>query len=180
MNNRISVNQFRNEFNYFIEGYRARGCSSEALVLNIETWLNVMWSRLPDFPSDMKIKRDFKPTWYTGNPSRCILFKGKYYAKPIKVELTTFCMDPSQAIGSTWLYSNDRTEGRPFPDRLARLLLGRPENIPAIFADKAGNYFRCEDGNHRIYAAYLLGRKVNIQYYEEYSEIYDSNGLLIS
>ena len=69
-------------------------------------------------------------------------------------------IDPTQCIGCTWLYNNDRSEGRPVPSRLVTSLTLPVETAPSVPAELLGDKFVCNDGNHRIYAAYLLEKDV--------------------
>lgn len=186
MPDRMSLAEFRSEYNGYIERQKARGCSYDELRSCLEGWLDIKWSRLPDFPVEMKtIEIDKKPNWFTDEDSRCFSYNGYYYTSlagiaPSSSNIIEEYITPYQAIGQTWLFVNDRTYDRPCTDRLSSLLLGVPESITPFFVEKAGNYYYCSDGNHRLYAAYLLDRRVKVQYYEEYTKVYDSAGTLIS
>ena len=80
---------------------------------------------------------------------------------PMDKRIETYIV-PEECVGTTWLYYNDPAEKRPFTDRLARCLSMPVETAPPILVTQIGKYFMCNDGNHRIYAAYLLNHAVKI------------------
>lgn len=74
-------------------------------------------------------------------------------------DIATLYVPISSLYGNTWLYKNDRSLGRPLPDRLARLFMAKTaEDLPPIPIDDLQNgSYLATDGNHRIYSAYLRG-----------------------
>lgn len=138
---------------------------------------------LPEFPQNHKTTKLYDcpsdcPEWLRGR-DRVILVEGLYYTN--KTFLGTKPMesfiDPLITIGHSWLYSNQRTFDCPDSETLAALLLQKSvEEIAALPANRAGGYYECTDGNHRIYAAYLLNRQVKISCEYEYRSIYDVFG----
>lgn len=83
-------------------------------------------------------------------------------------------IDPEACVGNTWLYDNKNRDGQPYADRLLRCLLGKLETAPLILITQVGDYYLCNDGNHRIYAAYLTGRKVHVLVMGRNEEIRDN------
>lgn len=132
---------------------------------DIGAWLDVYWSRLPPFPENQFVEEDFKNGVYLYNG---IMFSNISY--PCEVELVTE-VAASHCIGNTWLFCNDHSAGRPLPERLARCLYLPPDTTPPVFVDRMGDYYLCDDGNHRIYAAFLLGHTVKIRIMREYKQI---------
>lgn len=65
----------------------------------------------------------------------------------------------SNLFGNTWLYNNEREYGRPKPNRLARIFMAKhPDDLPPILVeDLLNGSYLAEEGNHRIYSAYLRG-----------------------
>lgn len=138
---------------------------------------------LPQFPQGHKTKKLYdcpsdRPEWLLGH-RKVVSYEGLYYtdltfigANPIE-----FFIDPLMAIGHTWLYSTQRPSDYPKSSTLADLLLAQGWNtIPALPAARMGAFYECTDGNHRLYAAYLLGRKVLVSCNYEYRSVYDSSG----
>lgn len=135
--------------------------NSEAL-MQLETYLSVYRMELPPFYLKNFADRDYEKNF--------ISYRGISYKEPAGIRTCynskEILIDPRECIGEAWLFSDDRSEGRPVPGRLARCLYLPAENAPAIYPSKLGSFYYCGDGCHRIYAAYLLGRKVKAIVYD--------------
>jgi len=73
----------------------------------------------------------------------------------------------NQLRGNSWVFKNESPDMKPLSNRLADLFLSdNPDEFPAIPAIKISNnlYFAGDDGNHRIYAAYLRGIPIKIRF----------------
>lgn len=132
------------------------------------------WGPVPDWLEDLIKQDDIEnedEALETG-----FYFQGAYYFEMQKIDrhFDVF-IRPEEAIGSTWLYQGD-VNSHKILNVLPSILLASPESLPDFWAIKAGNYFVCDDGNHRIYAAYLLDRPVKVSYFEAYKNIYDTSG----
>lgn len=88
------------------------------------------------------------------------VYTKQYY--PLDQRLTAVNVPLKTLYGSTWLFDEEQwiIDGRPIPDRLARIclyIINRTPLLP-IPADKLEeNVYIVGDGNHRIYTAYLMG-----------------------
>lgn len=165
----MTIQQFKTVYNELLL------CSgnTEELRYKLEQFISSYKDRLPPFypghiitrvPITKQTKGDI-PFFYSGH---------KYSeAKPMNMNYcqVEFTIRPEQCIGDAWLFKNDHSEGRPKPWALAHLLTGESAKIPAPFLWKAGDYYLCTDGCHRIYAAYLLGRTVRVSCDREYTNI---------
>lgn len=170
----MSAEEFYENFQKF-KTTAFSNCSRQEAEAQLCTYLTILQTRLPLFyPGHctqklQDLSRASRPKWYQPTLSNMsFFFNGKYYCGYHELkDQPLIYISPVQAIGETWLYENERNTpsnpDRPKPDRLARILMGEPEELPEINAYRAGEYFVCTDGNHRIYAAYLLKREVKIQ-----------------
>lgn len=151
----MDLNEFRSDYQQLLSTVRC--------VKDVEVWLTAIWRKLPPFPEDHFVEEDLKNGRF--------LYKGSIYSsKKLSIKASSVIeVDVSRCVGSTWLFCNDHSDGRPLPERLAPCLYFPPDGAPTFFAEKMGDYYFCSDGNHRIYAAYLLDRPVKIivdSYYE--------------
>lgn len=110
-----------------------------------------------DLSAYFAVKRFFLPAFY---PNRYMDYhsfdvekmqRTKNY-KPIDVPIKNI-------YGDGWLFSDQFKNGRPLPERMSRLITMTPlSNYPSIFGTGLTNdRVHVTDGNHRIFAAYLLG-----------------------
>lgn len=144
----MNLEEFRQEYKQLSELFGGRDDFETIL----ESWFTIHRHSLPPFPANNYFHKE--------RVDEEVEYKTKHIEK--------LMINPECCVGETWLYRNDRSGGRPLPERLARLCLGRPENIPAVIVDgKVGDKYICNDGNHRIYVAYLLGRQVKVIDYKE-------------
>lgn len=163
----MTLEQFRIDYNNIVSNTNTLDYKMKEL----ETYLTFHRERLPLFYTSNLIQEG-----YTLHPSlintESFLYNDRYYSDLVDLDCTQeLFIDPKLAIGYTWLFCNDRTSGRPIPHRLASILLASVNNLPKVFAAKAGEYFEFIEGNHRIYAAFLLNRLVGIDCDSEYTSI---------
>ena len=175
----MSIAQFQLDYNEIVNANLTR----EDKVTQLHSYIQHNWSILPRFYEghSMKKLRWFPkeiPHWCNGDKNT-FLFRQRYYSD-LKYLLNNIevYIDPIQAIGNTWLFASFGEDGKPLPERLSNILLGTPEELPDVFAQRAKEYYVCNDGNHRIYAAYLLGRRVKVSFNSEFACVYDSLGNL--
>lgn len=147
------------DFRAWLQRQKVESASTAELYQTVISYLDIRRHYLPLFPSKNYVKetikhgvrfRDFQGKLFAWYPDKCS-------PKPESF------VDPLSCVGSTWLFYNDRSFGQLHPERLVDGLLLPPERAPAVDVECLDTYYRCIDGNHRIYAAYLLGRKVKIQ-----------------
>lgn len=102
------------------------------------------------------IFRMFLPAFHF---NRHIPFSSFEKDKIINIEPEELIIPLHKIYGDSWIFSDDFTEGRPKSDRMACLITMTPaSNYPTIWGMKLSNgYAFTNDGNHRIYTAYLLG-----------------------
>lgn len=167
--NKLGLAQFRKD----ITGIHELSHSEKELWENLYIHFDVKRRVLPSFPAGHQIQRIVNRQC----PSReqIFLYGGQRYSDAklwsMEKRVKEFDINPEQCIGDAWLFTDDRSEGRPKPNVMADLFIGDPANIPTPYLRKAGNYYFCTDGAHRIYAAYLLGRPVRISCDYEYLKI---------
>lgn len=160
----MSLDKFRSDYKKIID----RGKTFEEKQEMLEAYLTVYFHSLPLFCSPNLNFTGF----ITTRLSRSFEFRGIRYSDYTKLDkMEEIFIDPQNAIGHTWLYLNDRSEGKPNPYKLSSILLASPAKLEKVSSARAGDYFECNDGNHRIYAAYLLGRPVGIEYKRKYTRI---------
>ena len=166
---KMSVEIFRAEF----ETLSHLSDSSEDFINRLEQYIAFHRAQMPLFCPGHTICRLTKsreagidiPFSYLGH---------KYSeAKRIGLDFSMreFSIRPDQCIGDAWLFESDHFEGPPKPVSLAESLVWNATTAPVPFVWKAGNYYLCTDGCHRIYAAYLLNRTLKISYDREYTKI---------
>lgn len=158
------------EFRTLLERVIGLSASPEDKIDGCIDMLTVFCWKLPKFyeQNHAKFTRDWRP--------RCTDFEhqGLRYSELEEYpgdERKIIWINPRQCVGRGWLFLDDRSEGHPKPYKLVGPLLGMVDKIPPIPAEKAGEFYYCGDGNHRIYAAYLLGRMVQAQVDGEYKGI---------
>lgn len=76
-----------------------------------------------------------------------------------------------EIYGDTWLFKNEFIDRRPLEDRMGSLFLAKsPEAVTAVKAFKIDdNTYFTDDGNHRIYSAYLKGWECVLMCYRKAS-----------
>lgn len=164
-----SLQQFRDEY------LRIRQYSTDTndLRQNLVAHLDVRRRKLPAFPSGHTIRRIINQEFL--RRELAFVYNGYRYSDaqglPMDTRMEEIYIDPIQCIGDAWLFNDDRSEGKPDPEALADLLLKSPDEIPAPVLRKAGKYYLCTDGAHRVYAAYLMERPLKVSCDYEYCEI---------
>jgi hypothetical protein len=154
---RFTLQEFRDIFNNFFK-------NTEINRENLESFFYVYHKRLPLFP-DGHYKKISTPDSYRewhdiGDSVKTEIREKRYFFKDAYYELVPI----NNLCGDSWVFKNDFFDGRPLPERLASLFLAKkPEDITAAFATKVNeNLIFTDDGNHRIYAAYLRGWPVHL------------------
>lgn len=109
------------------------------------------------------------PSFYPNRHIPCFSMKR---SKTIIMEKEETLTVPLEKIyGDGWLFRDKFEYGRPMPERMASLITMTPtSDYPPILCTKLPNGFvYTDDGNHRIYAAYLLGwDTIRFYCYEKY------------
>lgn len=170
-NHHMSLEEFRAEFNRIVSSEESYGDKFKKLL----DYLTQNRLRLPLFYENNVVqevhKNKFVEREQLADFEYVMEWNGKYFIKTSEFELQQLYITADKMIGYTWLFRNDRSEGKPYLDKLAKILLNTPERLLEFFAVKIEDYFECGDGNHRIYAAFLLNRPIKIDCYEEMTEI---------
>lgn len=169
---RLTLEEFRRQFSQVISAQATQQERIESCL----ALLYVFVHRLPlfyenNYIQDVTFDNQLKPY---NIEYKC---KDMYFAdyKTISHKLKEEWINPQLAIGVTWLYKNEIARSDVFLQRFANILVASPEKLPPVTAYKANDFFICNDGNRRIYAAYLLGRDVKIEYNSEYKTFYNIN-----
>lgn len=151
----FTLQEFRKWYTDMISQHLDR----DAFIETLEYYLTIYRHRLPLFPPSNYVKRDWGVDTY--------IFDGKIYQRKIVYSRadskSEIFVEPTLCVGYTWLYTNDHSEGTPYLNRLVTGLTLPIETAPAVPAQQLGDKFLCNDGNHRIYAAYLRGEKVKLR-----------------
>lgn len=65
----------------------------------------------------------------------------------------------NKLYGESWLFQNNRSEGRPLPARIANILmyLLSGQTLLPVAVIKYGDKYIVDDGNHRIYSGFIMG-----------------------
>lgn len=161
------------EFREDLERMKNRASTFEELKADLQRYLYLIRREdLPPFPNGHMVTRKDLP-----GHKHLYIYQGKQYgdAKNYPMEKRSeIYIAPEACVGTTWLYDKNHREGQPYADRLIRCLLGSPETAPLILITQVGDYYMCNDGNHRIYAAYLMGRKVHVLVMGRNEETHDN------
>lgn len=131
------------------------------------TYLRNSLQNLPKFPSNRFVDEKFSPQLHGFYHS----YDNRTYSPPTSLPLCsveTSMISNTQCIGHSWLFKNDYSDGQPFISRLAPILLKRPDELDALWVGKLDGYYVCNDGNHRIYAAFLLNRPILVDCHSNY------------
>lgn len=142
---RLTLKEFRVAFNRYFNGM-------EKNVKNLDNFFFMYNRRLPLFPQKNYIRASKE------------LYDKITYGKNMKLKPEMKLVEIEHLYGDSWVFNNNHMDGRPLSDRLARLFLAKkPEDITPLAATEINeNEYYTNDGNHRIYAAYLRGWKVRI------------------
>lgn len=135
---RFTVKEFQNEYSTFM-----KDSNSEMLAY---AFFKMNHKRLPKFFSDRYV-----------SPSLYDLSKKEYLRPYIEREVSIDCI-----YGFSWLFEDFdspeiQSEGRPLAERLVRIFFDCPDRIvnPIPLVQIGENCYIANDGNHRIYSAYL-------------------------
>lgn len=157
------------EFGKDFEQMKRNAHTDGELFTILQQYLHRHHSDLPNFPTTHHVVRNH----VRGNQIM-YRYKDLQYGKaknyPMN-ERDEIYVEPEECVGTTWLYQSKHPDGQPYIDRLLRCILGQPETIPPILATQIGDYYMCNDGNHRIYTAYLMRRKVQVLVMGRHEEI---------
>lgn len=132
---------------------------------DMKKWLSQNWNDLPPFPFENEVFLDEIKGLY--------IYKGHYYkscSTPYLSNKGLQNIDPLLCVGTSWLYRSDHSEGKPILDKILKGFTLPHGDAPPVFATKMGEYYFCNDGNHRIYTAYLLGISVKVMTDSTYEE----------
>lgn len=146
---RLTVSEFQLEYNAFMQGSMSQMLSRNFFACNHD--------RLPEFFSGKFLPEE---DYRLENSER--------------LPAGTACEIPIDHIyGFSWLFESfdtpqARDEGRPLPERLANIFCNSPDKIiqPIPLIDIGNERYIANDGNHRIYSAYLRQWKTIPAYIE--------------
>lgn len=158
---RFTLDEFRD---YYQEVFS----KVEVNLSNLEGFFGYVYPKLPLFPKGNFIKIKSKDEYNKWDDENIIICEKRW----LKADAKQIIVDVENLMGDSWVFNNEHEDGRPLPERMARLFLAKkPEDIPALFATRISeNKYYTNDGNHRIYAAYLRGEKVHILVEGEFTD----------
>ena len=77
----------------------------------------------------------------------------------VEVEERKRLVNVADLIGPSWAFTDDRPDGKPISEKLSSLyLVEDPRQITLVPVYLCGDKYYTDDGNHRIYAAFLANR----------------------
>lgn len=183
----MTLQEFREEYQALLHRVEATNMS---LWDALTSWIDRTHRRLPLFEAghltrDLQyVAQSARPSWITEkNKSGALQLGDQYFLVPCHIEPEfDLWIDATTAVGDTWVFQNKwpdgwtACEGKPEAGTLTSLLLETPAQIPAIFVYRVNKNYLFTDGNHRLYASYLLGRPIKVTCDFAYTEFYDSMG----
>lgn len=123
---------------------------------NYQRFLQYSPNPKEDLSIFFSIFRMFLPAFY---PNRHIPYSSFEEDKIIDIESEKLIIPLDKIYGDGWLFPDKFTGDRPVSERMGSLITMTPDSkYPTIWGMKLsdGSVF-INDGNHRLYAAYLLG-----------------------
>lgn len=122
-------------------------------------YLHENFEQLPKFP------KEHCCIDYYRNSETEVEYNGKIYSDFVTCDNSNIWVSPLDMVGSSWVFVHDFSE-KPNMHTLASLLLADPnslEKIPATNSEMLyENCYYTTDGNHRLYAAFLMERPFKI------------------